>query len=95
MMWYDKLRASLEARRDTACNADPRLFISKKVVCIIYVDDCLWFGRDIKDIDVVLKSFKEDGDKYNWEMTEGGSVEKFLGIKVSSLDDGAYKLTQE
>eukprot|EP00957_Ditylum_brightwellii_P088456 6737061-Ditylum_brightwellii.AAC.1 len=28
-------------------------------------------------------------------MTEGGSVEKFLGIKVNSLGDGAYKLTQE
>eukprot|EP00957_Ditylum_brightwellii_P071430 5430229-Ditylum_brightwellii.AAC.1 len=29
-----------------------------------------WFARDSKDIDDVLKSFKEDGDKYNWEMTE-------------------------
>eukprot|EP00957_Ditylum_brightwellii_P153174 11658913-Ditylum_brightwellii.AAC.1 len=80
-MWYDKLRASLEARGFTACNADPCVFISKKVVCIVYVDDCIWFARDSKDIDDVLKSFKEDGNKYNWEMTEGGSVEEFLGIK--------------
>eukprot|EP00957_Ditylum_brightwellii_P031266 2370203-Ditylum_brightwellii.AAC.1 len=70
-MQYDKLRAGLEARGFTACMADPCLFISKKVVRIVYVDDCLWFARDIKDIDAVLKSFKEDGDKYNWEMTEG------------------------
>eukprot|EP00957_Ditylum_brightwellii_P202862 15332119-Ditylum_brightwellii.AAC.1 len=28
-------------------------------------------------------------------MTEGGSVEEFLGIKVNSLGDGSYKLTQE
>eukprot|EP00957_Ditylum_brightwellii_P054587 4136138-Ditylum_brightwellii.AAC.1 len=28
-------------------------------------------------------------------MIEGGSVEEFLGIKVKSLGDGAYKLTQE
>ena len=40
-MWYDKLRAGLEARGFTACKADPCLFISKKVVCIVYVDDCL------------------------------------------------------
>eukprot|EP00957_Ditylum_brightwellii_P016909 1275386-Ditylum_brightwellii.AAC.1 len=39
-------------------------------------------------------SFKEDGDKYNWEMTEGGSTDGFLGIKVNSLGDGAYKLIQ-
>eukprot|EP00957_Ditylum_brightwellii_P059042 4478184-Ditylum_brightwellii.AAC.1 len=40
-------------------------------------------------------SFKKDGDKCNWEMTEGGSMEEFLGIKINSLGDGAYKLTQE
>eukprot|EP00957_Ditylum_brightwellii_P128686 9816361-Ditylum_brightwellii.AAC.1 len=28
-------------------------------------------------------------------MIEGGSVEEFLGIKVNSLGDGIYKLTQE
>eukprot|EP00957_Ditylum_brightwellii_P100886 7689005-Ditylum_brightwellii.AAC.1 len=28
-------------------------------------------------------------------MTEGGSVEEFLGIKVNSLGDVTYKLTQE
>eukprot|EP00957_Ditylum_brightwellii_P117191 8937461-Ditylum_brightwellii.AAC.1 len=62
MMWYDKLRASLEARGFTVCKAGPCLFISKKVVCIVYVDNCLWFDKDSKDIDAVLKSFKEDGD---------------------------------
>eukprot|EP00957_Ditylum_brightwellii_P038175 2886435-Ditylum_brightwellii.AAC.1 len=62
MMWYDKLRASLEARGFTTCKADSCLFIFKKVVCICYVNVCLWFARDNKDIDAVLKSFKEDGD---------------------------------
>eukprot|EP00957_Ditylum_brightwellii_P156396 11903125-Ditylum_brightwellii.AAC.1 len=80
-MWYDKLRAGLEVRGFTACKADPCLFISKKVACIVYVDDCLWFTRDSKDIDAVLKSFKVDGDKYNWEIIEGGSANDFLGIK--------------
>eukprot|EP00957_Ditylum_brightwellii_P168024 12790879-Ditylum_brightwellii.AAC.1 len=28
-------------------------------------------------------------------MTDGGSVVEFLGIKMNSLGDGAYKLTQE
>eukprot|EP00957_Ditylum_brightwellii_P010418 788061-Ditylum_brightwellii.AAC.1 len=72
-MWYDKLRAGLEARGFTAYKAD----------------------LDSKDIDTVLKSFKEDEDKYNWEMTEGGSMKEFLGSKANSLGDGAYKLTQE
>ena len=93
-MWYDKLRAGLEARKFTACKADPCLFISKKVICICYVDDCLWFAKDSKDINAVLQSFKDDGDKYNWEMTEGGNVEKFLGIQVDPTSDGGFKLTQ-
>eukprot|EP00957_Ditylum_brightwellii_P008641 655803-Ditylum_brightwellii.AAC.1 len=69
-MWYDKLRAGLEARRFTAC-------------------------KNSKNIDAFLKSFKENGDKYNWEMTERGSVEEFLDIKINTLSDGSYKLTQE
>eukprot|EP00957_Ditylum_brightwellii_P085695 6519051-Ditylum_brightwellii.AAC.1 len=61
-MWYDKLRANLEEGGFTVCKADPCLFISKKVVCIIYVGDCLLFARNSKDINAGLKSFKEDGD---------------------------------
>eukprot|EP00957_Ditylum_brightwellii_P167565 12756344-Ditylum_brightwellii.AAC.1 len=81
-------------QRFTACKADPCLFISKKVICICYVDDCLWFAKKSKDIDDVLQSFKDDGDKYNWEMKEGISVEEFLGIKIDPTGDGGYKLTQ-
>eukprot|EP00957_Ditylum_brightwellii_P000621 48476-Ditylum_brightwellii.AAC.1 len=93
-MWHDKLRTGLDARGFIACKADPYLFISKKVVCICYVDDRLLFAKDSKDIDAVLKSLKEDGDKYNWKMAEGDSVEEFLGIKVNYLGGGTYKLTQ-
>eukprot|EP00957_Ditylum_brightwellii_P198837 15155770-Ditylum_brightwellii.AAC.1 len=53
-MWYDKLRACLEKRGFTVCKSDPCLFISKKVICIYYVDDCLWFAKNSKDIDDVL-----------------------------------------
>ena len=73
-MWYNKLKTGLEARDFVPCKADPCLFISKKVICICYVDDCLWFAKDSKDIDSVLESFEKDGDKYNWEMTKGGTV---------------------
>ena len=42
----------------------------------------------------MLQSFKDDGDKYNWEMTKGGTVEEFLGIQVDPTSDGGFKLTQ-
>ena len=64
-MWYNKLREGLEARHFVTCEANPCLFISKKLVCICYVDDCLWFAKDSKDIDAVLQSFKDDGHQYS------------------------------
>ena len=63
--WYDKLKEGLEERNFKCCVADKCLFISSKVICISYVDDCLWFARDIKHIDEVFKSFLDDGDKYD------------------------------
>ena len=62
-LWYEKLKAGLEARRFTASVVDPCLFISPKIICVQYVDNCLWFYRDKKDLDDLLKTFVDDGDK--------------------------------
>eukprot|EP00957_Ditylum_brightwellii_P055663 4217172-Ditylum_brightwellii.AAC.1 len=58
------------------------------------IDDCLWFAKHSKDIDAVLQFFKDNGSEYNWEITEGGTVEEFLGIQVDPTNDGGFKLTQ-
>ena len=46
--------------------------------------DCLWFAKDVKQIDKVLKSFEEDGDKYNCEMSNEGTVTEYLGINITN-----------
>ena len=94
-MWCNKLKKGLEARKLFPCKAVTCLFIGKKVICISYVDDCLWFARKESDIDDLLKSFEDDGVKHNWEMKIGGSVEEYLGITITRTSDGGYKLTQE
>ena len=40
-------------------------------------------ARKRSDIDAVLKSFEEDGDKHNWEMRVESTVSEYLGIKVT------------
>ena len=45
----------------------PCLFMSNTVICVVYVDDYLFWERSQSDIDNVMKSFKEDGPSYNWE----------------------------
>ena len=45
---------------------DPCPFVSKTVICVVYVDDCLFWARSQSDIDNVMKSFKDYGPSYNW-----------------------------
>ena len=46
--------------------AYPCLFMTKTVICVVYVDDCRFLERSQSDIDNVMKSLKEDGPSYNW-----------------------------
>ena len=39
---------------------DPCLFMSKIVICVVYVDDCLFCTHSQYGIDNVMKYFKED-----------------------------------
>ena len=40
---------------------DSCLFISKTVICVVYVDYCLFWACSQPDIDNVMKYFKEGG----------------------------------
>ena len=45
-----------------------------------------------------MSSFRMDGDKNNWEMTEGKSqtLGEFLGIEMTYVDGGkGFKMTQD
>ena len=64
-LWYDKLKDGLLARGFKKSNVDPCLFISPKDICVIYVDDCLYFSRKKSYINEVLKSFEHNVDEHN------------------------------
>ena len=93
-LWYEKLKAGLEKRGIKATIADPCLFISENIICIVYVDDCLFFARDKKKIHDLLKSFTDDGDKYNWEHTVEGDVSEYLGIEINKIGNDAFQFVQ-
>ena len=69
---------------------DPCLFISKTVICEVYMDDCLFWERLQSEIDNVMKYFKEDGTSYNWEHSKVESVSGFLCIDIKTLDHGGF-----
>ena len=64
-LWYENLRNGLLERGFVMRNVDPCLFMSKTVICVVYVDDCLFWECSQSEIDNVMKSFKEYGPSYN------------------------------
>ena len=68
---YEKLRNVLLERGFVMSKVDHCLFMSKTVICVVYVDYCLFWARSKYEIDNVIKSFKEDGPSYNWEHSKG------------------------
>ena len=73
---------------------DPCLFMSNNLICVVYVDDCLFWARSQSDIDNVMKSFKKDDPSYNWEQSNGESMSEFLGIYIKTLDYGGFQFFQ-
>ena len=64
-LWYKKLRNGLLESSFVMSKVDPCMFMSKTVICVVYVDDCLFWERPQYDIDYVINYFKEDGPSYN------------------------------
>ena len=58
---------------------DPCLFVHKKAICLTYVDDCLWFGKDGAALDALINEMKGRMDL----TVESNDVSNFLGIKFS------------
>ena len=44
-LWYEKLINGLFDRCFVASNVDTCMFMSKIVICMVYVDDCLFWAR--------------------------------------------------
>ena len=73
---------------------DPCLFISKTAICVVYMDDFLFWARSQSDIDNVMNSFKDDSPSYNWVHSKGQSVSDYLGIDIKAFDEGAFQFYQ-
>ena len=64
-LWYEKFRNGFLEPGFMMSKVDPYLFMSKTEICVVYVDDCLFWEHSQSDIDNVMNSFKEDGPSYN------------------------------
>ena len=89
--FFEHLKSNLEKVGFKQSNLDPCLFISDKVICLTYVDDCLFFAKDGNDIDEVINGIQQTG----MALTKEDSVAGFLGVLMDhSPDTGHVTLTQ-
>jgi hypothetical protein len=89
-LFFETLKEALEARGFVPSKTDPCMFVHKKMICLVYVDDCLFFGKDMSDIDKMIASLKE-----RFDLNEEDNVAGFLGIKLNYLENGSIQLLQD
>jgi hypothetical protein len=85
------LSSKLEDMGFRASDADPCLFVSKKVIVLIYVDDTLLYSRESTDIDAVVTGLRQRG----MDLEEEEDVAGFLGVHIDRRPDGTIHLTQK
>ena len=76
--FFQHLKGKLEKIGFVSSVSDPCLFISDKVICIVYVDDTLLFSPRAEYIDEVLSQLREE----ELDLEEEDDVAGFLGVKV-------------
>jgi len=68
---------------------EPCLFIHADMICLISMDDCLFFAQDSRKIDKMITNLKEE-----FILEPEDDVTAFLGIEFWKLANGALELVQ-
>ncbi|GLU08142.1 hypothetical protein SLE2022_250670 [Rubroshorea leprosula] len=90
--WYAKFSATVSEFGFTSSPHDTALFIRKTargmVLLLLYVDDMISTGDDVAGVEELKQSLSQ-----KFEMKDLGVLSYFLGLEVTSSDDG-YLLSQ-
>ena len=88
--FYDYLSTRLQRQGLTPSDFDPCLFLSDKIVLLVYVDDILLYGQSDDDINDFIQRMKDDEDII---LNREDTAEGFLGVAVER-DGNKTILTQ-
>ena len=93
-LWFNHLKVRLESCGFVQMiDVDPCLFISDKVICLVYVDDTLLYARDMADIDEVIRRLREE---HGMTLEVEDDVAGFLGVHIEKDPvTGEVTLTQQ
>lgn len=93
--WFKHLKERLEAPDvglKQMTDVDPCLFMSDKVICLVYVDDTLLYARNMEDINEVIEKLRNN---HQMTLEVEDSVAGFLGVHIDRNEEtGEITLTQ-
>ena len=88
--WSELLKSGLIQLGFTQSKVDPCLYFKDDVICAIYVDDTIFWSPDDTKIDQTITELKA----LNFDLTDEGEVDSFLGIKIETTDDNTITMSQ-
>jgi Reverse transcriptase (RNA-dependent DNA polymerase). len=88
--WHELLKSGLLKLGFKQSQVEPCLFMKQDIVCLLYVDDTLFFSTDDKLIDKHISALQS----LQFELTDEGDVDTFLGVKLTNNPDGSITMTQ-
>ena len=91
LVWFERLRDGLLVRGFRQSIIEPCLFIHEEsgLICLVYVDDCLFFAKESKDIDDMIDSLSTE-----FKLEPEEDVTAFLGIQFQKHTSGTLELIQ-
>ena len=91
LYWYNYLKERLNTAGLLPSKYDPCLSYGEDVICLTYVDDCIFFAKNYEAIDRVLQKLKDQ--KLDFTVEE--DVHAFLGVEIDKRSDGSVEMTQK
>ena len=85
--WHKKLKEALLVRVFTESISDPCVFLSKDLIILVYVDDCILISKDDIAIPNFIKSLESGSE--NFIFTGERSLSSCLGVSMNRLPDGS------
>ena len=88
--WFLHLKERLESVGFTQSECDPCLFYQKDIICVCYVDDCIFFSKESERLAKIVDNINDAEMDLNVEDDVAG----FLGVLLTRQEDGTIALTQ-
>ena len=90
--WFQKLKNALIDRKFKPSAVDPCIYFGKNAIAIVYVDDVIIIAKNDQIADSIAKSLFDSQE--NFDLTDEGNLDKYLGIEIKDLGHQSYELTQ-